>query len=232
MTLILINWDLAEFDFVTTAELIKQRFNELSAKSRQVASSAHQTRMGPVIVDNQKFHEWATSVLALLERVFGTSSVHFVQFSEKLAAFRGYQSNYENCAGIFHSAKEDYEGGYVLNLQAAITGEILADFVQLAKAALREGNKDVAAVLASAALEDALKRYARKEGLNLDDQVMQQVVNALKAKGFVAGAQKTLLDSMPKLRDYAMHANWDRLAAEDVSSIIGFVEQFLIAKFS
>ena len=36
---------------------------------------------------------------------------------------------------------------------------------------------------------------------------MQQVVNALKAAGVVTGAQKTLLDSMPKIRGYAMHVN-------------------------
>jgi len=35
-------------------------------------------------------------------------------------------------------------------------------FVELAKIALSEGHKDVAAVLASAALEDALKRFANK----------------------------------------------------------------------
>jgi len=29
-----------------------------------------------------------------------------------------------------------------------------------------------------------------------------------------------------KIRDYAMHANWDKLSPEDVNSMIGFVEQF------
>jgi len=37
---------------------------------------------------------------------------------------------------------------------------------------------------------------------------------------------------MPKLRDYAMHANWAKLSSADVGSIIGFVEQFLLAHFS
>jgi len=56
-------------------------------------------------------------------------------------------------------------------------------------------------------------------------------VNALKSKGLVSGAQKSLLDTMPKIRDYAMHANWDKITAEDVSSVIGFVEQFLLSHF-
>jgi hypothetical protein len=88
-----------------------------------------------------------------------------------------------------------------------LSGEILGDFVGLAQRSLQEGYKDVAAVLACAALEDALKRYASLNGLEVGDKDMQEVVNALKSKGLVGGAQKTLLDAMPKLRDYAMHAN-------------------------
>ena len=134
--------------------------------------------------------------------------------------------------GIFRGTKADYDGGYAFSIQATISGEIYGDFVGLAKTALAEGAKDVAAVLACAALEDALKRFALMNGLPVSDKVMQEVVNALKTKGLVGGAQKSLLDTMPKIRDYAMHANWDKITPQDVGSVIGFVEQFLLAKFS
>ena len=39
-------------------------------------------------------------------------------------------------------------------------------------------SKDVAAVLACAALEDALKRFGRLKGLQVEDKAMQEVVNA------------------------------------------------------
>lgn len=61
---------------------------------------------------------------------------------------------------------------------------------------------------------------------------MQDIVNALKAKGLVSGGQKSLLDTMPKLRNYALHAEWAKLSEPDVSSVIGFVEQFLLSNFS
>ena len=61
---------------------------------------------------------------------------------------------------------------------------------------------------------------------------MQDVVNPLKSAGLVGGAQKTLLDAMPKLRNFALHVQWDKLTEPDVNSIIGFVEQFLLNKFS
>ena len=99
-------------------------------------------------------------------------------------------------------------------------------------AVLAEGAKDVAAVLACAALEDALKRLALLNNLEVSDKTMQDVVNAPKAKGLVGGTQKSLLDTMPKIRDYTMHANWDKITPQDVGSVMGFVEQLLLVKFS
>jgi len=103
--------------------------------------------------------------------------------------------------------------------------------VVAAKTALAEGQKDVAAVLACAALEDTLKRFGRLKGLEVDGKSMQEVVNALKGKGLVSGAQKSLLDIMPKIRDSAMHADWGKLTLQDVGSVIGFVEHFLLSQF-
>lgn len=87
-------------------------------------------------------------------------------------------------------------------------------------------------MLVSAALEDSLKRYATANGLNVDNGSMMAVINALKSKGLVSGTYKTLLNAMPKIRNYAMHADWEKISEPDVKSVIGFVEQFLLTKFS
>jgi hypothetical protein len=65
----------------------------------------------------------------------------------------------------------------------------------------------------------------------VEGKVMQEVINALKAKGLVAGPQKSLLDSRPKVRDAAMHADWQKITPQDVGSVIGYVEQFLLTHF-
>jgi hypothetical protein len=205
-------------------ELITKRFEELDEKLKKYKDGLATTM----------WHEWATSVLYLLENVFGVDSVHVRHFREAYTHTQARMLSFSlaQATGVFYAAKADYDGGYIFRLENTLSGEILGDFVTLAKATLQEGNKDAAAALASAALEDALKRYARQNELIVDDKEMQAVVGALKSKGLVSGAQKTLLDTMPKLRDYAMHANWDKLTNEDVGSIIGFVEQFLLSHFS
>lgn len=178
------------------------------------------------------WEEWATSAQNLIKAVFGENSPHYTNFTEAMKQCGGYDDEVKRLQGIFRSAKEDFEGGYVFNVDLRISGEIFGDFIVLAKQALAEGYKDVAAVLASAALEDSLKRYAIANGLNVDDESMTAVINALKSQGLVSGAQKSLLDAMPKIRNYAMHADWQKISEPDVNSIIGFVEQFLLIKFN
>jgi hypothetical protein len=204
-------------------ERIKKRFEEL-AKALKV-SNIYNVRSA--------WHKWSTSVLNLLKAALGSDSEHYQGF--KKACDNEDDSmlvKIQAAQGIFESAKADYERGYVSSLENTVSGEVFGDFVNLAKQSLREGHKDVAAVLACAALEDALKRYARNNGLGVEDKTMQEVVGALKSKRLVGGAQKTLLDTMPKIRDYAMHANWGKITAVDVNSVIGFVEQFLLEHFS
>jgi hypothetical protein len=215
---------------MTVDAIISKRFAELES---QVSSlHTHSDDGGFPFYKPEEWQQWATSAHHLLGAAFGKNSPHYSNFEKVYGACKGWDEEVNALKGIFKAAKADYDGGYAFSMQAVVSGEIFGDFLVLAKNALDGGAKDVAAVLACAALEDALKRYALMNGLDVSDKVMQEVVNALKTKGLVGGAQKSLLDAMPKIRDFAMHANWDKLTEQDVGSVIGFTEQLLISKFS
>ncbi len=215
---------------MATDTLVVKRFAELEAQMNALRASTGAT--GFAVYEMAAWQQWATSAQHILRTAFGETSPHCQNFGAAYAKCRGYQEEVDALKGVFRAAKADFEGGYAFSMQALIAGEIYGDFVALAKGALAAGAKDVAAVLACAALEDALKRFALLNSLNVSDKSMQDVVNALKANGLVSGAQKTLLDTMPKIRDFAMHANWVKITDEDVGSVLGFVEQFLLRKFS
>lgn len=182
-------------------------------------------------VTSAQWQRWGTSAQNLVRAVFGETSPHYVNFLQAFKDCSGYDYSVNTLFGIFQAAKDDFEGGCVFNVDLRVSGEVFGDFVVLAKQALANGHKDVAAVLACAALEDALKRFATANGLDTRDKTMQEVVNALKGAGLVAGAQKSLLDTMPRIRNIALHADWSKLSEPDVNSVIGFVEQFLLSKF-
>jgi hypothetical protein len=213
-------------------EQFQKRFNELSEHLSGLPLKPNSGGFSGSHVPSGLWQQWGTSAQNLIRAVFGEETPHYDNFVEAFKKCAGYDYDIAVLRGIFLSAKQDFEGGYVFNVELRVSGEVFGDFIGMARHALAEGHKDVAAVLACAALEDALKRYATTNGLAVDDKVMQEVVSALKSKGLVSGAQKSLLDTMPKIRDYAMHANWSKISEPDVSSVIGFVEQFLLSRFN
>lgn len=211
-------------------DAFKRRFSELSeAQAKFVFKDGG---MSGRYVQSGQWEGWATSSENLIRAVYGEASPHYVNFRSAYKECRGYEPEINTLRSLFGSAREDFEGGYVFNVEMRISGEIFGDFVALARQSLSEGQKDVAAVLACAALEDAIKKLAQSGGIPTDGKTMVDLVNALKSAGLVAGAQKSLLDAMPRIRNMAMHAEWSKLTEPDVSSVLGYVEQLLLSKFS
>jgi len=217
---------------MASRKALLDRFAELDAQGGEIPR--RNVGQGVVFADTERFYQWATSAMQLIELAFDKQSPHAKGLRAMIEGGGGgmLDDRLKRSIGVFRAARSDFEGGFIESLEVSLSGEVLGDFLGLAKAALDEGHKDVAAVLASAALEDALKRFAVRNGLTVDDKTMQDIVNALKGKGLVGGAQKALLDTMPKLRDYAMHANWEKFTPESVGGMIGFVETFLLTHFS
>ena len=208
-----------------------RRFAELDESFKKIPYVHSEYETGRHVPDG-KWQGWATSVQNLFRAVFGETSPQWTNFKTAYDECSGDEYRVAALNSLFLAAKEDFDGGYVFDVDLRVSGEVFGDFVVLARQALSEGHKDVAAVLACAALEDALKRLALAKGLSVGDKTMSEVVNALKSEGVVAGAQKSLLDAMPRIRNMAMHAEWSKITAPDVSSLLGFVEQLLLSKFS
>lgn len=207
------------------SERLKARFRELEKEFEDMS-----VEKGGY-VKAYVWHKWATSVEALIGAACGQHSPYTKNFIRAREACNGDESRVKSLAGIFRSAKEAFDGDYLFDLEREVSAEIFGSFIVLAKQALAEDNKDVAAVLASAALEDALKCHAVSNDLDVDDASMSEIINALKSKGLVSGAQKPLLAAMLQMRNHAMHAKWEKIQKPEVSSLVGFVEQFLLIHF-
>jgi hypothetical protein len=212
-------------------ETFNRRFDELSEDTKNIVFS-RPDEYGMSHPVDERWRGWASSVQNLLRAVYGESSPHYANFVSAYQQCGGGRGGVEALFHLFASARDDFKGGYVFDVELRVSGEVFGDFVALARQLLSDGQKDVAAVLACAALEDALKRYATVNGLSVDGKTMADVVNALKSAALVGGAQKTLLDAMPRIRNMAMHGEWAKISEPDVASVLGFVERFLLSKFS
>ena len=194
-----------------------------------LGNEALRTRNSSGDVETGKFRGFRSASLSFLEQTFGIRQTYYKEFTEHVTRY--WVEHIEAGINILRAAKAEIEEGWLFTVEGRVSAEIFADFIALAKEAL-DDNKDVAAVLACAALEDALKRVAIKENLDVDDKDMSEVINALKAKGVIKGAQAPIVQSYVKLRNKAFHAEWDKIDKESVSSVIGFTEQFLLTNFS
>lgn len=138
----------------------------------------------------------------------------------------------KQCHGVLRSFASDLDDARLGSLRREFQGQVFADFLNAAKSAQSAGAKDVAAVLACAALEDLLKRFGESQGLDVEDKDMSNVINGLKGAGLVTATEGSLLKGMVALRNKALHADWDKVDGASVSGVIAFVEEFLIRRYS
>lgn len=206
-------------------ELYKKRINDLL------------TKLSGSYTDVSNIECCFMGTLSIIESLYGINSPKFKAFFEMKNNF-SYKKGYEipllasSVNGVLLNIKEELNEGLIRNLTKEATGEVIGEFTTLAKDELKGGYIYVAAVLASAAFEDAMKRKAEDLGLNVEGKNLYDVINALKSKSFFKGAQTKIVPSFVKLRDYAMHAEWDKIQESDVNSLIGFLEPFLLLHFS
>lgn len=190
-------------------------------------------------IDDLAFHQYQT-VLSLMVAVYGEGSSQLKsyirdkdQLMEKLG-HRADQSISMLAIAALKNLKQEVDAGFVGNLEQTITGEVLTDFVALARHVLDEENtedaKNVASVLAAAAFEDIVRRLAKTNNIPHIER-LADLLDELKNQKILQGSQVTIAGSYLSFRNRALHAEWDKVDRASVASVLGFVEQLIVAHF-
>ena len=213
-------------------QIMLNRIDQLLEKEYSFMSDTHAGEVYVTVTNMfEKIYGPHSPQLKLLETIRdqvyeGQTRNHNKYESDRMQVFT------KRLYGCLRALKSDIEEGLIVNIRSEARGEVFGDFLVLAREALDADQKDVAAVLACAALEDALKRGASDRGLEVHDKDMSEVVNALKSAGVIRGPQGALLRGFVQIRNKTFHAQWTAINSADVSSIIAFTEKFLVKQFS
>ena len=133
--------------------------------------------------------EYSQGCIGLLSLVYGKVTVE--QFKTSIDGIpksleRGSIAANGMCVafakGALQNLKDEIEAGLTGSLRHQVTGEVLTDFIQLARAALDEpgdGAKNVAAVLAATAFEDTLRRMGQTLAGIVGKEDLPNVLTAL-----------------------------------------------------
>jgi hypothetical protein len=137
--------------------------------------------------------------------------------------------------GVLQSIKHEVQEGLIGDLRRELTGEVLSDFLELAQATLDEKtdqSKNVAAVLAAAAFEDTLRRLgALYSGIRTRES-LPDILTSLKDAGVFKGSQVGVVQSHFRFRNDAMHADWNKIDAVAVRTVLSMVQELLLKHFS
>lgn len=175
------------------------------------------------------FTSWGMSVLNLLKRVFGETSIQYEHFLE--AYETGREDDYwsaQVCIGIFQSAKNDFDNGYMFNVRTLIKAELGDEILEQSKGLLHGNYKDIACVLAGVALELALKDLCIRNKLSINDKSKAEQLNIELRKAEIYNeSMRKQITAWIALRNYAAHGEWNEYNQADVKSLIDGVERFM-----
>jgi len=213
--------------------VIQARIDELLALPEPSDPNDFQSTAGQLI-------QGTTTLLAL---VHGPNGPQLLAFQTKIASCERTASSAWDfgeiarltALGFLRSLKQEVERGLVGNLRLEITGEVLGDFLLLAKSSLDGGTEDgknVSAVLTAAAFEDLIRRMgATFCGIQTRDD-LQKIVVALKSAGVLVGAQFGTVQAQLQFRNDALHADWEKIDTVGVKTVLLLVQELLLKHFS
>jgi hypothetical protein len=89
--------------------------------------------------------------------------------------------------GVLRAIKAELDSGFLGSLRVTLTGEVLTDFVKLARTTLEQsgdGAKNVAAVLTAAAFENVIRRLAELKGLPHQEKLVAPQLTVVATPSF------------------------------------------------
>jgi uncharacterized protein YutE (UPF0331/DUF86 family) len=137
-----------------------------------------------------------------------------------------------NILGVFKSAAAEWSHGLMNSVEFYFVGLAFEQFLEHAAHYNEQGRKMEAAVLASAVLEDTIKRLCRKHDVVTDDKSLDTLINALKASRIVSKVKSERLKAYASLRNQAFHAEWNAFDDRDLRQMIDGLEELLAAHFA
>ena len=207
---------------------------ESGVRLNQIVSRSDEAIGGDLLVE---FSTWVTRLGQIVRKLYGEQSQHFDSFSKALQRQNFYflhSNNYDHIAqmaGVAKAVKHDIENGLLVDLKSLVQAEVFADFLEMGEHLLNEGYKDAAAVIIGGVLEDTLRKISERSQIPVvADSGKPLTMDPLNAQLAKAGVYSKLVQKQittwAHVRNKAAHAEYDEYNAEQVKSMLLFVQSF------
>lgn len=217
-------------------EVFEKRFSELLSEGKN-------------IIQNQKYTEnygleywvndrniptvqtWVSSTVNLIKHL-GKSNRYFNDECDRILAdetlangmpFRVVQKLY----GVLESTYTEWKYGLLGSVEYIVAAETFDDFIDHASLYHKANKVIEASILASAVLEDTIKKIALKNGIDTDNKTLDPLIDSLVKADVLTGVKAKRVKSHAGVRNHAMHAEWDKIDIKDVGEMIRGVRELI-----
>lgn len=214
----------------------EQRFDELLTEGQQLVASV------PVDSDGERVYWVPEEKIAQYQRWIG-STINLIRlvdqpngtFSSACARIEGHDDNKTGVAywimqklvGLLAATKDEWERGLLRKIEHIVVAEAFDDLLDHA-AYYHKGNKKTeSSILASAVLEDTVKRIARKNGLNTKGISLDPLVDELVKQNVFTPVKAKRVKGFAGVRNHAVHAEWDQIDIRDVGELINGTRELI-----
>jgi uncharacterized protein YutE (UPF0331/DUF86 family) len=136
-------------------------------------------------------------------------------------------SSVQKLLGLLQSVQLEAQAGLLVKLEDQVVASALDDFLDHATQYHKAGKVNEAAVLASAVLEDTIKRIARKAEIAVGGVSLEPLIDELTKHGVFTQVKAKRLKSYAAVRNHALHAEWEKLDIRDVGAQLSGLRELL-----
>lgn len=129
--------------------------------------------------------------------------------------------------GLLQSVNLEAQSGLLIKLEDQVVATAFDDFIDHAADYHKSGKLKEAAILASAVLEDTIKRVAIKNNLDPKGMSLEPLVDELTKQGIFSPVKSKRVKSFAGVRNHALHAEWEKLDLKDVGALISGLRELL-----
>ena len=208
---------------------VLKRIDELITRGNATIRS--QSRDDYWLRDIVEGQSWMASAANAIQQVSPQGSFFRVEL-DRLMANNQLSSGIarsvaEKILGVLQSVQLEAQAGLLTKLEDQVVATAFDDFLDHASQYHRSGKIKEAAVLASAVLEDTVKRIAKKSGIDPAGLSLEPLIDELAKRDVVTPVKAKRLKSYAAIRNHALHAEWDQLDLKDVGAQISGIRELL-----
>lgn len=127
--------------------------------------------------------------------------------------------NFQERFALLSSFKSAIENNELDSWQYEVSAEDFSSFLDHAKDFHKQGNKEIAAVIAGSVLEDTIKKIAQKHGINIENKTMSPLIIDLQTAHVFNKSKSKSLESLALMRNAFSHMNEDEMKKYDIKDI-------------